>query len=340
MEPLKPFFTEISTHRHSTQSLYDSNLPYIDIHGRRYCKSYNMPNDEEEQTRMQMLNSIYYNLLDHRLTTVPLDNPKKILDVGTGIGEWAMAMGEEYPNAEVIGTDIAKIQPTSAPLNVFFEIDDAEEPSGWAWADEEFDLVHFRYMCGAFTSWKHIYQETYRHLKPGGWIEVIDFDDVSPVGKFLDEGAVFPMWLHAIMEGSRRSGRPRTVLHLDPKSLEELGFVDIQTTTVEIPVGVWVEDEQAQRNGKHFLVNVLLGMEAICMRPLAEYMNWTAEEVRDTCERVAQDLWKLSLDPVRSQGFSFKLKILVGRKPDRPQALQDLDIARSATKTEDTVDNE
>lgn len=315
-------------------------MPYIDINGRRYCKGYNMPNDEEEQTRMQMLNAIYYNLLGQRLTTVPLVNPKKILDVGTGIGEWAMAMGEEYPDAEVIGTDIAKIQPTSAPLNVFFEIDDAEEPGGWAWADEEFDFVHFRYMCGAFMSWEYIYQETYRHLKPGGWVEVLDFDDHEPIREFLRENTSFPMWLHAIMEGSQRSGRPRTVVHLEPQSLEDLGFVDVKSTIVEIPTGMWLEDEQAQRNGKHFLVNTLCGFEAICMRPLAQYLGWTAEEVRDACERVAQELWKLCLDPIRSKGFSFKLKILVGRKPDGPVAPQDADVARPATVTENTISND
>jgi hypothetical protein len=59
-------------------------------------------------------------------------------------------MGEEYPQAEVIGTDIAKIQPSAVPPNVFFEIDDAEEESGWTYPDDNFDLVHFRSMKGAF----------------------------------------------------------------------------------------------------------------------------------------------------------------------------------------------
>src|SRR3981189_389954 len=113
--------------RNSTHSLYDSDVVYYDTHGRRYCKQYGMPNDEDEQLRMHLLNDIYYVLLGQRLTTVPLVNPRKILDIGTGIGEWAMAMGDHFPNAEVIGTDIAKIQPTSEPVNVFFELEDAEQ---------------------------------------------------------------------------------------------------------------------------------------------------------------------------------------------------------------------
>ena len=65
-----------------------------------------------------------------------------------------MDMGDEFPNAEVIGTDIAKIQPDAAPSNVFFQIDDAEDEE-WTWEDD-FDLVHLRSMQGAFMDWQRI----------------------------------------------------------------------------------------------------------------------------------------------------------------------------------------
>lgn len=282
---------------------------------------------------MQMLNEIYYHLLGQRLTTVPLVNPKKILDIGTGNGDWAMAMGEEFPDAEVIGTDIAKIQPTSAPLNVFFEIDDAEDDSGWAWGDE-FDFIHFRYLCGAFTSWRHIYQETYKHLKPGGWIEVLDFDDHTPLGDFVSDLADFSKWLMAIMEGAEKSGRPRSVTHMEPSHLEELGFVDVKSSTIDIPVGMWAKDPHTQKNGKYFLVMALLGMEAVSLRPLTEHMGWTADAVRESCESVAQAIWKVALDPVKSQGLCFKLKILVGRKPGGPE---DASSSRPHTGSDSTL---
>lgn len=106
-------------------------MQYTTIHGRRYCGDYYIPNDEEEQTRQEMLHSVFLHILDDELTTVPLLNPQKILDVGTGTGDWLMAMGELHPDCEVIGTDIAHIQPTSVTINCFFEIDDAEGEGGW-----------------------------------------------------------------------------------------------------------------------------------------------------------------------------------------------------------------
>jgi len=40
------------------------------------------------------------------LHKAPLNNPQRILDVGTGTGIWAVDMADTYPMAEVIGTDI------------------------------------------------------------------------------------------------------------------------------------------------------------------------------------------------------------------------------------------
>lgn len=327
-------------HRNSTRSIYDGDVVYYNIHGRRYCKQYYMPVDEDEQTRMQMLNGIYYSMLGQRLTTVTLDNPKKILDIGTGIGEWAVAMGEVYPDAEVIGTDIAKIQPSAVPLNVFFEVDDAEEVGGWAWPDNEFDFIHFRYMCGAFTSWKHVYQETFKHLKPGGWVEVLDFDDHKNILPFFSEETLLRRLMEALEQGTLMSGRPRSVTHLEPKFLEELGFVDVQCTTLDIAMGVWPDDEQMQKRGKHLLVALLLGLEAVCLRVLTEQMGWSPDDVRDLCETVAQEIWNLAVDPEKSQGFSPNLKVLVGRKPGGPPNIGDTGSARTMTVGESVAEGE
>jgi len=71
-----------------------------------------MPIDQTEQTRQYVLHQVFLKVFDLELTTVALDQPGYILDIGTGIGEWAIGMAEKYPEAEVFGTDICPIQPT------------------------------------------------------------------------------------------------------------------------------------------------------------------------------------------------------------------------------------
>jgi ubiquinone/menaquinone biosynthesis C-methylase UbiE len=51
-----------------------------------------MPNDEDEQSRLQIMHEVYLQAFNCKLTNVPLRDPKKILDIGTGTGDWAMVI--------------------------------------------------------------------------------------------------------------------------------------------------------------------------------------------------------------------------------------------------------
>lgn len=87
-----------------------------------------MPNDEAEQTRLSITHQAFLQILDMQLTfTRILPTVTRILDIGTGTGDWATGIAERFPKAEVIATDIAPFQPDNVPPNVFFEVDDARE---------------------------------------------------------------------------------------------------------------------------------------------------------------------------------------------------------------------
>lgn len=51
--------------------------------------------------------------------------PKAILDVATGMGEWAIQMGDMFPDAEITATDLSPIQPNEIPPNVNFYVEDS-----------------------------------------------------------------------------------------------------------------------------------------------------------------------------------------------------------------------
>jgi len=54
--------------------------------------------------------------LGDRLGLAPPNDPdskvKRVLDVGTGTGIWAVDFGDEHPEAKVIGVDLSPIQPS------------------------------------------------------------------------------------------------------------------------------------------------------------------------------------------------------------------------------------
>ncbi|KAB5558204.1 S-adenosyl-L-methionine-dependent methyltransferase [Coniochaeta sp. 2T2.1] len=301
----------------SARTIYADDIDYTIEHGRRYCGDYSMPNDVTEQTRQYVIHQVYLKLFNLELTTVPLADPTCILDIGTGIGEWAIGMAERYPEADVFGTDIAAIQPTDqVPFNVEFHIEDAEEE--WIRPPDAVDLVHVRNMAGAFRDWGFIYSQAFACIKPGvGWIEVLDFDDHRGYKNFLSwfpqDSAVHVM-INALRQASEMDGRPKGVAHMDKGMLARAGFVDITEMQHDIPLG----RRENAKFGEDWLFACVTGLEATCLRLLTKYMGWEAEYVRGLCDEVARETKKLAEDPNRAKGFVVKLRVLVGRKPEVP----------------------
>jgi ubiquinone/menaquinone biosynthesis C-methylase UbiE len=70
----------------------------------------------------------YKMLMKGKLYLAPLSAlkpPRKILDIATGTGDWAIQMGDLFPEATVIGTDLSPIQPKDVPPNVYFYVEDS-----------------------------------------------------------------------------------------------------------------------------------------------------------------------------------------------------------------------
>lgn len=55
---------------------------------------YPFPNDEQELDRLDMQHHIWKQINDSKLYFAPLQDPKRILDIGTGSGIWPIEMGK------------------------------------------------------------------------------------------------------------------------------------------------------------------------------------------------------------------------------------------------------
>lgn len=94
-------------------SIASSIFEYQYENGRRYhayrAGRYVLPNDEKEQDRLDLMHHVFRLSLCGSLCLTQLDNPLKVLDVGTGTGIWAIQFADEFPSAEVIGTDVSQM---------------------------------------------------------------------------------------------------------------------------------------------------------------------------------------------------------------------------------------
>ena len=270
-----------------------------------------MPNDEFEQIRLSLVHRIFLDIFDGQLTSTPIDDPDLVLDVGTGIGEWAIGMADQFPECEIIGTDISAIQPTSVPTNCFFELDDAELE--WTRESDSFDLVHFRNMMGAFTDWHFIYTEAFRVIKPGGWIELVDFDDSKGgmgdfVSQFAPESDIHELF-RDYTTAVEKTGRVRGLAHLNPAWLHQAGFVDIKVTEHIIPINI------DAGGGKLWLISCIDGLEAMTLRLLTQHAGWEGDRVKEACLNIAREMAGFAKDPVKAKGLTMTVRVVVARKP-------------------------
>jgi SAM-dependent methyltransferase len=202
---------------------------YIYENGRRYHSyregSYPLPNDETEQERLQLCHTIWSLLLNDEPWKAPLSHPQKVLDIGCGTGEWALMVGEKFPSATVIGTDLSPIQPSSVPPNVKFYVEDAEDE--WTF-DKGFDLVHGRMLAGSIGDWTEFFRRAFGQLKPGGWLEMNEFEAEfyyrNPNGQQSDQ---LNMLVKVFNEKSTAFGKGFNDVLLIPEAMRNAGFEDI-----------------------------------------------------------------------------------------------------------------
>lgn len=252
-------------------------------HGRRYhayrSGSYNFPNDELEQDRLDMVHHVFFRLLGDRLYTAPIEPEGiRVLDIGTGTGLWPIHFGDTYPEAKVIvGNDLSPIQPDWTPPNVKFVVDDVELD----WIEPEpFDLIHCRYMAGSIHDWPRLVQQMYDNLRPGGWVEFHE----SANTLYSEDGSLQPgnqivAMMEGLMEACERIGRT-----MDPAPsirgwVEEAGFTNVQQETHKLPVGSWPLDPRLKECGALMGANFSEGVEAFTAALFTDVLGWKPAEV-------------------------------------------------------------
>ena len=245
-----------------------------------------MPNDDTEQTRLAIAHQAFLLCLDGQLTTVRIpQDVKRILDVGTGPGDWAVAMGERYPNAEIIATDISIFQPTDVPPNVVFQLDDAREE--WTYT-EPFDFIHIRGLAGAFSDWANIYAKAFRHLKQGGFLEIADIGFPQLSGNI--QNPYMDVFNGAYQSAAEKAGTPCGLEHMKRNVLTAVGFANIRPVIIQVPLGTWSPDPRKHLLGKMALITILEGLEAVSLRLLTKELAWKGEDVRELCESVKKEV--------------------------------------------------
>lgn len=274
--------------------------------------------DTAEQNRLGLQHRIWILTFDGRLHTTPLSpNITSVLDVGTGTGVWADTIAHAFPHAEVIATDLVLPQRRDdTPPNVQYVQHNADDLEWDLFKNGQFDFIHARMVTSGIRDWPRFREKCFRHLKPGGALEIIDVshplrsDEEAYDSK---ESSALINFVHVAGESWRQDGLDYRVTSKQTAGLEEVGFEDVEEETYRWPIGSWSEEEREKRIGQLVYGNteqfLTLGGPHILTNK--GFMN--KEDADKVISSATEDLAK-----TKERKYLYMMKVHRARKPEQP----------------------
>ncbi|KAL8709150.1 MAG: hypothetical protein Q9220_006030 [cf. Caloplaca sp. 1 TL-2023] len=248
-----------------TTSIASSITDYKYEHGRRYHAykegRYVLPNDEEEQNRMDLQYHAMRLAFGDKPFFAPLgDKVQRILDAGTG----------------------------TAP-NVKYQVDDLEQP--WTFPSSHFDLVHTRIMLGSLRNWPSFFAQSFKHLRPGGYVECHELSvDARADDDTLTKNSAITAWCRNQEEAMQKIGMTLVVTgDVIKGQMQGAGFVDVEVKEFKIPIGQWPEEKHMRETGAFQLVAMLEGISGLTMALWTRFLGWKKEDVEDELVKVKRE---------------------------------------------------
>lgn len=259
-------------------------------------KAYFLPCDEREQDRLDIFHKV---ITEARhgdgLLYSPHPPNARILDLGCGTGIWALDVSNKYPNAHVVGVDLAPIQPLNGPKNCdFFPSFDFE--GLWEMGEETWDVIHMQMGCGSVAGWESLFRRVFNHLRPGAWFEQVEIDfeprcDDAPI-----EPTALHAWYKYLKEATQQTMRP--IAHSSGdiiEALQKIGFTDIDHQVVGLPLNPWHHDEQEKKVARWYNLAFCESIEPFTLFPFCNAWHATPDYVQKTTDAVKREAYNSDL---------------------------------------------
>ncbi|KAI6961367.1 hypothetical protein KC355_g12593, partial [Hortaea werneckii] len=175
---------------------------------------------------------------------------------------------------------------------VQFEIDDAEEE--WQY-HSKFDYIHIRSMGGSISDWPRLMQQAYDNLRPGGWIEVTDFEAWATTDdNSLPADSAYAEFQERLSEAATQFGKVMNISPQFKSFVQNAGFQSVVEQQFKAPLAPWPKDRRYRNLGRYMNVQMLDAIEPYSLALFSRVLKWKPERIQALLAGVRQDLGNLN----------------------------------------------
>ncbi|KAF4502376.1 hypothetical protein FAGAP_1389 [Fusarium agapanthi] len=208
----------------------------------------------------------------------PMERPKRVLDVGTGLGTWALEFATKHPSCSVLGVDIEPVHPPYTKSNCSFKTFDITHD--WdIFNGGNFDFIHVR-QIGDIGDKKKLIQSAFDNLRPGGWVEFTEWIAILQSPNHSLNGTEFRRWNDLMEQGMRNFGTTLKYPEKFKPFLQEAGFERVIETRHGAPTNACYPGKKLQRIGHLMTQNWLFILEPLTMPVFTQGLGWSPEQVK------------------------------------------------------------
>ncbi len=227
----------------------------------------------------------------------PVESPVRVLDVGTGTGQWGFEVCHRFPTALVVGFDLVRGKPNPPPGYRHVR---GNLLQGLPFRDDVFDFVHQRFLIWGIpvAAWPGAVAELVRVTRPGGWVELTEIPtELRQAGPSTER--LFALFLQ--MAGSQGLDTEGIVFRSLDDYLRRAGLEEVRRRELSLPVGEW-----GGQVGSFMATDFRAAGMRIC-EALRARSSATADE--------AEELLRRSLEEWERHHTVWPVAIAHGRKP-------------------------
>lgn len=231
---------------------------------------------------------------------------KSVLDLGTGGGNWAVNVAQEFPHVQVVGVDLAPSTTRPPPPNCRFEFDNVN--LGLSHYYGKFDVVHARSTANGIPEYEQFIAECGRCLKPGGILLLTEgdfqlYDENYQKAAVPLEGDLENSWFQRMLFEAynvmKKRGSSMDAGHsLHTYLSRNSSFEHIGYRHVWCPVGSWKGGETAEEDQRQRIMGTLMRQNARefvrALSPLLVSEGYPSETVTAWIERTEEQLTALN----------------------------------------------